>query len=196
MKRTQLLWETNKLSETEAKLHQSQQEHAKLRKDQTKLRMRHQEMVDKLEQGTRKKIVMKHFVCGDPSPILGMHTLLHAAHTTSKQLEAEKRFLEEELEQRGRGKQRNQIQTSSDSQTSSDTQTPAILTVHNEELTSERAAAKLPSRKRKEINILVDLDKENLSNPSPCVDLKEMDRRVSLDKNLERTRSEDHPVSL
>ena len=52
LKRTQLLWETNKLSETETKLYQSQQELAKLRKDQSKLRMRNQETLEKLEQGT------------------------------------------------------------------------------------------------------------------------------------------------
>ncbi len=51
LKRTQLLWETNKLSEAEAKLHQSQQEQAKLRKEQTKLRMRNQETEEKFEQG-------------------------------------------------------------------------------------------------------------------------------------------------
>ena len=51
LKRTQWLWETNKLSEAEAKLHRSQQEQAKLRKEQTKLRMRHQETEEKLEQG-------------------------------------------------------------------------------------------------------------------------------------------------
>lgn len=52
LKRTQLLWETTKLSETEAKLYQSQQEQAKLRKDQTKLRIRNQETEEKLQQGT------------------------------------------------------------------------------------------------------------------------------------------------
>lgn len=51
LKRTQLLWETTKLSEAEAKLHHSQQEHAKLRKDQTKLHMRNQDTLDQLEQG-------------------------------------------------------------------------------------------------------------------------------------------------
>ena len=52
LKRTQLLWETNKLSEAEAKLHQSQQDQAKLRKEQTKLRIKNQEVLDQLEQGT------------------------------------------------------------------------------------------------------------------------------------------------
>lgn len=51
LKRTQLLWEANKLSETETKLHHSEQEQAKLRKEQTKLRMRLQEAMEKLEQG-------------------------------------------------------------------------------------------------------------------------------------------------
>lgn len=151
-----------------------------------------------------ESFVMKHFVnvCGRSEvknytsiTVLVKVILLYAAHTTSKQLEAENRYLKQELEQRGRGKQQNQNQASSDS---------ATLIVHKEELTSEPAAAdpaKLPSRTRKEINILEDLDKENLFNPSlPCVNLKRKDHRVSLDKNIEQTTRragcEDQPVSL
>ena len=51
MKRMQLLWETNKLSEMEAKLHQSEQERAKLKKEATKLKLRLQETTEKLDQG-------------------------------------------------------------------------------------------------------------------------------------------------
>jgi hypothetical protein len=99
---------------------------------------------------------------GPPSP--------RAAHATSKQLEAEKKYLEEELKQRGRGRQQhpaqNQDQTNSDSQTTSDScDTATQQAVHNDKLTSD--PVKLPLRKqRKEINILEDLDKENLFNAS------------------------------
>ena len=51
MKQMQLLWETNKLSEMEAKLHQSEQERAKLKKETTKLKLRLQETTEKLDQG-------------------------------------------------------------------------------------------------------------------------------------------------
>lgn len=51
MKRTQLLWETNKLSEAEAKLHHSEQEQAKLKKEVTKLKLRLQETMEKMDQG-------------------------------------------------------------------------------------------------------------------------------------------------
>ena len=53
MKRTQLLWETNKLSEAEAKLHHSEQEQAKLKKEVTKLKLRLQETMEKMDQGER-----------------------------------------------------------------------------------------------------------------------------------------------
>ena len=51
MKRMQLLWENNKLSEMEAKLHQSEQERAKLKKEATKLKLRLQETTEKLDAG-------------------------------------------------------------------------------------------------------------------------------------------------
>ena len=51
LKRTQLLWETNKLSDAEAKLYRSQQEEAQLRKEQSKLCMRFQEKRESLEHG-------------------------------------------------------------------------------------------------------------------------------------------------
>ena len=51
MKRTQLLWETQKLSEVEGRLHHSQQEQARVRRELTKLRMRLQETTEKLAQG-------------------------------------------------------------------------------------------------------------------------------------------------
>ena len=51
LKRTQLLWETNKLSDAEAKLYRSQQEEAQLRKEQSKLCMRLQERRENLEHG-------------------------------------------------------------------------------------------------------------------------------------------------
>ena len=56
LKRTQLLWETNKLSESEAKLHQSQQELAKLRKERSKHILKKQDaLLDQLEQGKAEK---------------------------------------------------------------------------------------------------------------------------------------------
>ena len=51
MVRTQLLWETNKLSEAESRLHISEQEQAKVKKELTKLRLRAQETSEKLQQG-------------------------------------------------------------------------------------------------------------------------------------------------
>ena len=51
LKRTQLLWESNKLSETEAKLYHSEQEQAKHKKEMTKLRIKMQETLEKLDQG-------------------------------------------------------------------------------------------------------------------------------------------------
>lgn len=51
MKRTQLLWETNKLSETEAKLYHSEQEQARHKKEVTKLRIKMQESLEKIDQG-------------------------------------------------------------------------------------------------------------------------------------------------
>ena len=47
----QLLWETNKVSERDAKLHQSEQERAKLKKEATKLKLRLQETTEKLDAG-------------------------------------------------------------------------------------------------------------------------------------------------
>ncbi len=63
LKRTQLLWETNKLSEAEAKLHQSQQKQAKLSKEKTILCMRNQEILDQLEQGTQDYYVIERAGC-------------------------------------------------------------------------------------------------------------------------------------
>ena len=54
MKRTQLLWETQKLSDVEGRLHHGQQEQAKARRELTKLRLRLQETLEKLAQGGRK----------------------------------------------------------------------------------------------------------------------------------------------
>lgn len=51
LKRTQMIWETNKLCEAEAKLHQSEREQAKLRKQQSKLHVRNQENLEELEKG-------------------------------------------------------------------------------------------------------------------------------------------------
>ncbi len=51
LKRTQFLWETNKLREAETKLHHSQREQAKLRLDHNKLQLRLQEAKDQLQQG-------------------------------------------------------------------------------------------------------------------------------------------------
>ena len=50
-----LLWENNKLSEMEAKLHQSEQERAKLKKEATKLKLRLQETTEKLDAGKETK---------------------------------------------------------------------------------------------------------------------------------------------
>lgn len=54
LKRSQLLWETNKLSEAETKLYHSQREQAKLRKDHNKLQLRIQEVMENLEQGRQE----------------------------------------------------------------------------------------------------------------------------------------------
>lgn len=43
LKRTQLLWEANKLSEAESRLHLCEQERAQLRRELSKVRMRLQE---------------------------------------------------------------------------------------------------------------------------------------------------------
>lgn len=51
MKRTQLLWESNKLSEAEAKIHHTEHEMARLKKEFTKLKMRLQESTEKLNEG-------------------------------------------------------------------------------------------------------------------------------------------------
>ena len=51
MKRTQLLWESNKLSEAEAKIHHTEQEMARIKKEFTKLKMRLQESTEKLNEG-------------------------------------------------------------------------------------------------------------------------------------------------
>ena len=129
---------------------------------------------------------------------------LNVAHTATKQLEAEKKYLEEELKQRGRRKQLstlNENQTSSDSHISSQTKPDSVPATHNEELTSDPAArAKPPSRvPRREINILEDLDKENLFNQSQlCVDPGRKDHGISLDleKATQSTGPEDQAVSL
>ena len=47
LKNTQLLWETAKLSETEAKLHKCEQEKAKYVNESTKTRMKLQEVKEK-----------------------------------------------------------------------------------------------------------------------------------------------------
>lgn len=82
---------------------------------------------------------------------------------TNKQLEEERKYLEDELKQRGRGKHpsaRNQ-------QSSNPLRTMAVCTENvSTEFNAEPAKLTLPSRARKEINILEDLDKENLFNPS------------------------------
>ena len=51
MKRTQLLWESNKLSEAETKIHYTEQEMARLKKEFTKLKMRLQESTEKFNEG-------------------------------------------------------------------------------------------------------------------------------------------------
>lgn len=51
LKRTQMIWETNKLCEAEVKLHQSEREQAKLRQQQAKLQIRNQETLEELEKG-------------------------------------------------------------------------------------------------------------------------------------------------
>ena len=56
LKRTQLLWESNKLSEAEAKIHHTEQEMARLKKEFTKLKMRLQESTEKLNEGGFKEL--------------------------------------------------------------------------------------------------------------------------------------------
>ena len=61
LKRTQMIWEMNKLCEAEAKLHQSEREQAKLRQQQAKLQIRNQETLEELEKGTIKTTVNINF---------------------------------------------------------------------------------------------------------------------------------------
>ena len=63
MKRTQLLWESNKLSEAEAKIHHTEHEMARLKKEFTKLKMRLQESTEKLNEGRLPRKSFK-LVCG------------------------------------------------------------------------------------------------------------------------------------
>ena len=51
VKRTQLVWESNKLSEAESKLYHSEQQNARKKEELTKLRIRLQESMEKLSQG-------------------------------------------------------------------------------------------------------------------------------------------------
>ena len=51
LKRKQLIWEGNKLSEAETKLHHSEQEQARLMSEATKLRLKLQEAVGKEREG-------------------------------------------------------------------------------------------------------------------------------------------------
>ena len=51
MKRTQLVWESNKLSEAESKLYHSEQLNARKKEELTRLRIRLQETMEKLNQG-------------------------------------------------------------------------------------------------------------------------------------------------
>ena len=53
LKRTQMAWESNKLSEAESKLYHSEQQNARKKEELTKLRIRLQEATDKLNQGVR-----------------------------------------------------------------------------------------------------------------------------------------------
>lgn len=108
LKRTQLLWETNKLSEAEAKLHQSQQDQAKLRKEQTKLRIKNQEVLDQLEQGTCTSCMM-HAWRDMAVPDVEVHNsvaisslFLSTVQISCQQQEADKKYLEDELKLRGR----------------------------------------------------------------------------------------------
>ena len=61
MKRTQLLWESNKLSEAEAKIHHTEQEMARLKKEFTKVRMKLQESSERLAEGERERGEWKPF---------------------------------------------------------------------------------------------------------------------------------------
>ena len=62
LKRTQLLWESNKLSEAEAKIHHTEQELAKVKKEYTTLRMKLQESTEKLTEG-KSRVNMYMYMC-------------------------------------------------------------------------------------------------------------------------------------
>ena len=106
---------------------------------------------------------------------------LHTAQISSRQLEADKKYLEEELKG---GKRRK-------------SSAPSQSTCAKEDLTSEPGAAvpiarpSLCSQPHRVINILEDLDKENFFNPK---DSRGEKHTVSLNKKSERLH-EDRDVS-
>ena len=117
-----------------------------------------------------------------------------AVQITSKQLEAEKEYLEEELKRRGKRKQAPP--SSTQSQPSSFPAKATTSTVHEDsakenmtsEPTSDLGKLVLPLRTHKDINILEDLDRELNENTEgflSCLDSGGDDHRLSLDRRAE-----------
>ncbi len=152
MKRTQLLWETNKLSDTEARLHHSEQEQAKSKKEVTKLRLRLQEAVEKLTE----------------------------AQATCRQLEGEKELLEEHLKSRGRRgieQTRRRSQIAPQARAAGGSLQSSVVT---EDLSESKLQSVQPQeeggrtqkenqapavQKRREINLLEELEREFSEEP-------------------------------
>lgn len=149
MKRTQLLWETNKLSDTEARLHHSEQDRAKVKQETTKLRLRLQETAEQLTE----------------------------AQNTCRQLEGEKELLEEQIKSRGR---RTAEQARRQSQIASRATSVPVTSSSRQgsSLGEELSEGKLqsvnpqekgdmppkenvaPTQRKKEINLLEELERE------------------------------------
>ncbi len=146
MKRTQLLWETNKLSDTEARLHHSEQERAKVKKEITKLRLRLQETTEKLTE----------------------------TQAACKLLEEEKKLLEEQIKSRGRrgadqARRRSQaVSRDSSIQGTSHSLQVSVLGGDSKvkpqeeggETLKENTAPAPQPQKKKEINLLEELERE------------------------------------
>ena len=56
MKALQLVWESQKLREAEDRLHRKEQEQAKCQKEVTMVKLKLQEMQEKLEQGEKWRV--------------------------------------------------------------------------------------------------------------------------------------------
>lgn len=66
VKRTQLVWESNKLTEAESKLYHSEQQNARRKEELTKIRIRLQESTEKMNQSEWSCLYMS----GNITPVL------------------------------------------------------------------------------------------------------------------------------